>query len=341
MGGEIRIEGNQRLPNLEGLRSLKEIGETIRIANNPSLNTLSAIGSVQTHGGLQLLNNPSFSKCSEDYLLGREAFKKDRVTLLSHRVVREGWGADRKCAEPARKFHKLTQDVLDRALKQMAKAMSTLDQQLRMSMDQQESSLKKMESERAARDDSGQGDKSGSGPKSAPADESKKEASNNAFVMPSFGNDVGATLRSEKILEGHLTGPCVLKGKVRSAEERRRRCRVKRQKWRVTMKQPAFVYMLQSKREPLQRHIEFGPNPAGRMKLHNEGLIMETAQFAPWKMVLKRQFSSGHGAQEYVSKLRQMLEKQKRRRAEILQAQAQRKSSDTPDKARREGSVRD
>jgi hypothetical protein len=331
--GEIRVEGNQRLPNLEGLRNLGNVGQSIRVAHNPALKTLRSMGSIRSHGGLELVNNSGFSKCSEDYLLSRDAFTKDRAILLSHRVVREGWGGDAKCSEPASKFHKLARDVLDKALEQMAQAMSTLDEQLRMAMEQQASDLQKMQKDGGAIDNEARPEEPAITPEMSKTEDSKKSQASSpgtAFVMPSFGNDVGATLRSEKVLEGQLTGPCVLKGKVRSTEERRRRCRVKRKKWRVTMKLPAYVYMLQSTRKKLIRHIEFGPNPEGRLSLHNEGLIMETADLAPWIMVLKRKFPSGYGAQEYVNKLREKLLKQQKRRAEILKKQAEYRVPESP-----------
>jgi hypothetical protein len=325
VGGEIRFEGNKSLPNLEGLRNLREVGKGIRIANNPSLSTLSAMGSIRSHGGLDLVNNQSFPKCAEDYLLSRDAFKKDRATLLSHRTVREGWGRDKSCSEPTRKFHKLAQDVLDRALEQMAQAMLTLDEELKMSMEQKSSDLKEMEKEEAAMEARRKGKQRGNGAgheNGAPKGQLNEAQSPAAFVMPSFGNEVGGTERVEKIVAGHLRGPCVLKGKVLSAEDRRRRCQAKRKKWRVTMKRPAYVYMLESKRQPQRRHIEFGSNPDGRLALHNQGLIIETAAFSPWKMVLKRKFPSGFGAQEYVKKLREKLKKQEKRRAELLRQRA-------------------
>lgn len=331
--GEIRVESNQRLPNLEGLRNLGRVGENIRVAHNPALRSLRSMGSIRSHGALELVNNPSFSKCSEDYLLSRDAFKKDRATLLSHRLVREGWGGDKKCSEPASKFHKLAQDVLDKALEQMAQAMATLDDQLRMATEQQVADLKKMQTEGGSIENQGRPQEPAMRPESNKdkgAKKSQASSPTNAFVMPSFGNDVGATLRSEKVVEGQLAGPCVLKGKMPSAEERRRRCRKKRQKWRVTMKLPAYVYMLQSTRKRLMRHIEFGPNPEGRLSLHNEGLIMETSDFSPWKMVFKREFPSGYGAQEYVNKLRESLLKQQRRRTELLKKQAEHQAAEPP-----------
>ncbi|MCF8495573.1 MAG: GIY-YIG nuclease family protein [Alphaproteobacteria bacterium] len=60
-----------------------------------------------------------------------------------------------------------------------------------------------------------------------------------------------------------------------------------------------YVYLLQSKNNPLQRYIGFTEDLKTRLKTHNEGKSKHTSKFCPWELVSYHAFQNKRTAQEF------------------------------------------
>lgn len=311
VAGDVVIASNSVLGNLQGLSSIGDVAGKVVIADNQSLTRLNGAESVRAKGDFELVNNRGLSACAEDILLRQSNFKKSRAEILAHRIAREGWEAESACKEPLSNHHEMTAQVLERALKQMAMAMTRLDLELERANRQQVRELAKMESEGKQVASLAKGQ----------SQASKTKLRSREFLMPTFGNELGASAHSPKDMESRLKGPCVFPNQKLSAEERRKKCQVQRKKWRLNLKKPAYVYVLESLRNPSQRHIEWGPEPSQRERMHTRGLVPETARLAPWNLIYKRKFPTGSRAKDFVDRLRKNMKQQERKRIELVTSQ--------------------
>ncbi len=308
---DIIVSNNPELKNLQGLSSIGTVEGKVRIANNGSLTGLNGAEAIRSKGPFELVNNRGLGACAEDILLRQSAFEKSRAELLAHRIAREGWEGEKDCKEPLANHHELTQEVLDRALKKMSEAMARLDLELERAGQEQEKELAKMDATNKRMKSLSQSEN----------EKSKENLRARQFLMPTFGNEPGATAKSPKDRQGQLRGPCVFPEQNLSPEERRKKCQLQRKNWRKNLKKPAYVYVLESLRNPAQRHIEWGPEPSKRERMHTRGLIPETAHLAPWNLIYRRKFPTGSRAKDFVDRLRRNIEKEEKERLKLKTAQ--------------------
>ena len=307
VGGNILISDNSALANLHGLSSIGDVSGNVRIANNKSLQLLRGAEYIRAQGSFELVNNGGLNPCAEDLLLNQTAFRKSRSELLAHRIAREGWSGEQACKNPLADHHELTEQVLERAMRQMTLALARLDLQLERALEEQDKQLQKQNAQKQRLVKASQ-EMISNKTKAPPSSE---------FSMPTFGNEVGDELTAPKVMSGQLKGPCAISKKGLSVEEIRRRCQVQRKNWRVNLKKPSYVYVLESIRKPGRRHIEWGPNPSKRERMHARGLIAETAQLAPWNMIYKRKFPTGARAKDFVERLYKNLQRSEKQRQEL------------------------
>ena len=82
---------------------------------------------------------------------------------------------------------------------------------------------------------------------------------------------------------------------------------------RVKRKRSVYVFVIESQVRPGYFRVEFGHDPAARLRQHNRGAVLTTAHLGPWKIRHQLRFSSERRAKRFVRYLKVSEEKAKRK----------------------------